>query len=283
MNKIPLNTTNIYYFSQLAKYQNITKAAESLGLSQPSLSLALKNLENETNTKLCIRHKKGIKLTPTGETLLLESKTVLDQLLQLKNKVQARPKEIIGNIKIGCHPSVGLYSLGLFLPKLLTDHPKLSINLTHDLSRNIVKKVLDFSVDIALAINPIPHPDLIIKPLTKDKIRLWESSIIKKKHELILANTELNQSQTILRKLTKNNYKVMHVDNLEVLTQLTISGLGIGILPEKNVAIFNKKNVLKKIRRSPIFIDELCLIYHVENKHLASTQTCSNYIKQSFL
>lgn len=281
MHTAPLNTTNIYYFNQLAKYKNITKAAKNLGLSQPSLSLALKNLEKETNTKLCIRHKKGIKLTPSGEILLLESKIILEHLQQLKSKIQTRSTEITGGIQIGCHPSVALYSLKLFLPKLIKDHPKLSINLTHDLSRNIVNQVLDFSVDIALAINPIKHPDLIIKPLCKNEVGLWENPNKLNSKPLILADTRLNQSQNILKKLKKNTYQIMQVDNLEVLTQLTIAGLGTGLLPEPVVNIFNKNNKIKKVKSSPIIIDELCLVYHVENKYLASIQTCINYIKNS--
>lgn len=74
----------------------------------------------------------------------------------------------------------------------------------------------------------------------------------------------------------------MHINNLEVLTQLTISGLGLGILPERVVSIFNKNKRLKKVKNSPIFIDELCLVYHVETKNLASTQTCIHYIKKAF-
>lgn len=214
--------------------------------------------------------------------MLLESKNILEQLEQLKNKVQVRPQEVTGQLKIGCHPSVALYSLNLFLPDLIKQNPKLSINLIHNLSRNIINQVLDFSVDIALAINPIKHPDLIIKKLTKDEVSLWESKKLQKNSNLILDNTELTQSQIILNKLKKHNYNIMHIDNLEVLTQLTIAGIGLGILPEKVTSLFNKSKILKKVKNSPVFIDELCLVYHVENKHLASIQTSVNYIKTGF-
>src|SRR5258708_6633375 len=128
---------DLQYFLEVAQTLNISRAAERLGISQPSLSLSIKRLESALGTALLVRSKSGVQLTQSGHKLTITARQLLGEWDKLLSETSRNDDTISGRYTIGCHSSVALYTLPHFLAKLLKDHPNLEIKLNHDLSRKI--------------------------------------------------------------------------------------------------------------------------------------------------
>src|SRR6266404_5704242 len=124
------SSSDLTYFLEIAHLGNLTHAANRLGVSQPSLTLAMQRLEQSVGTGLFIRSRQGVKLTKAGDRLLLEARKLVSQWEELRQQTLDSMNEIQGAFVLGCHSAVAHYSLPLFLPSLLASHPKLEVTLT---------------------------------------------------------------------------------------------------------------------------------------------------------
>ncbi len=273
---------DLNYFISVAQLGSLSKAAMQLGIAQPSLTLAMQRLEHNVGTSLFIRSRQGVTLTKAGERLLTDSRELMQRWESLKSQVLSTTNEVRGRFVIGCHPSVAIYSLPLFLPKLLEDNPALEIHLVHDLSRTITQKVVGLEIDVAIVVNPVPHPDLVIKSLCKDEVTLWKSANLKNE-DVLISEPSLLQTQDLMRKLTKQGRKfrrTIECSNLEVIVHLALSGAGQAILPERVAR--SENTALKPVPGAPKFHDEICLIYRSEHRNVRTIQALSAAIQNGF-
>ncbi len=275
-----ISPSDLSYFIEIAKTKNLSRAAERIGISQPSLTLAIKRIELSLKTEVFIRSKKGVYLTPAGKSLLKHSKVMMQYWEQLKSEALASINEVSGKISLGCHPSVGLYTLDKFLPNIFEEYPNLELSLHHDLSRNISERVISLEIDIGLVINPIKHPDLIIQNLLEDSVTLWSTKQKKKilnyrsGDAILLCDPALIQTQDILKKLKKRGLKFSRVitsGNLENIANLTAASAGIGIIPSRIAKKIAGNNIMT-INGAPKFKDTLSVIYRMENRNIKSLQ-----------
>jgi DNA-binding transcriptional LysR family regulator len=270
----------IHGFIEIARCLNITKAAQSLGVTQPTLSQSLKKLEDNIGEKLVTRSKKGVELTLAGKTFLIHARTLIDYWERAKSQTQSSLIDVKGNIKIGCHPSVGIYTLDKFLPDLMRTYKKLEFTLEHQLSRAICSKVINHELELGLVINPIKHPDLVLIKLLEDEVKIWHRK--GKAEEVLICHPELLQTQHILKKLKRRKKgfeRTITSNSLEIITTLTREGAGYGVIPSRVVSMFNHKKDLRPLKDSPVFKDELYLIYRVENKNIEYIKTIKESIK----
>jgi DNA-binding transcriptional LysR family regulator len=282
---------DIRYFLEVATTGNISRASERLGISQPSLSLAIKRVEESLGVKLLLRNKNGVQLNQSGKKFSIEAKALLNQWEQIKSQTISSQEEVIGHYSIGCHPSVALYSLPYFMEDLLSNNPALDISLKHDLSRKITEAVISFQVDFGIVVNPVSHPDLVIKNLATDKVTLWTSSKpsinqdAKKGNGVLICDPDLLQTQSIFKKLDKKGFKfsrTITTKSLEVISALVSSRAGVGILPSR-VALLDKKKALKPLSESsPFFNDKICLIYRADAQKTKAAKTIIAAISEFF-
>jgi DNA-binding transcriptional LysR family regulator len=280
------SSQDLQYFLEVANLENLSRAAETLGISQPSLSLAMQRLETIVGTALLIRHKRGVTLSKAGTQLLAHTRQLLQQWDTIKSQTLASTDAIQGKFIIGCHASVALHTLPKFLPALLKKNPKVEIELRHDLSRKITEQVINLKIDIGIVINPVRHPDLIIQHLDNDRISLWRGKTKNKNHDtnngqaILLCDPDMLQTQSILKQLKKENInynRILPSNNLEVIAVLTKNDCGIGILPGKVASIHQ----LIGIPKTPYFEDELCLLYRGENRNVKAIQVITDMIKET--
>lgn len=257
------NLTDLIYFLEVAKTGNITRASERLGVTQPSITLALKRLEEKTGIILLERSRKGTSLTRQGEGLFQIGERMLIEWERDTRMIAQGQKEPMGQYSLGIHTSVAQYTLGEFLPGLLEKFPELEFNLIHDLSRKITEQVISRSCDLGLVIDPIPHPDLVIHKLLTDEVTLFKHPAYK--GNVLILDPEIKQSQALLKNMRKTfDYKrEIHSSSLEVIRHLCESKAGMAILPTRVAALSEK---IKVVANAPTFKDELALIYRVERR-----------------
>ena len=118
---------DLAYFIEVAETQNISRASERLGISQPSVSLAIRRLEDELGVPILYRSKKGVQLTSAGKRLLLQARRLREEWKRVRTGAVNSFTQVEGYYRIGCHTSVALYSLDRFLPTTLCDFPNLEV------------------------------------------------------------------------------------------------------------------------------------------------------------
>lgn len=273
------NLTDLKYFLEVATTGNVTRASERLGISQPSLSLALQRIESKMGVRLLERSRTGVHLTRQGETLArTAARMLLDWERELRMIAQDQ-EDPMGIYSIGMHISVARYTLPHFLPGLLERFKGLEINLKHDLSRKVTEQVISRECDFGLVINPIPHPDLIMHKLLTDEVTLFRHTGYK--GDVLIFDPALKQSLGLMKNLRKSfDYKrQIHSSSLEVILSLCEASAGVAILPKRVVAGSEK---IRPIPSAPVFKDELFLIYRMEKKREKSFRPIIEAIKGAF-
>lgn len=259
------SATDLEYFLEVSKTLNISRAAERIGISQPTLTQSIRKLEAAVGAELLIRTRTGVKLTKPGQRISGQVLTLLESWATLQKEAQADEHELQGRFRVGVHPSVARYTLPQFFKELSRRAPRIEIELVHDLSRHITDAVINFQVDVGLVINPTEHPDLVLKKICDDQVTFFESK--DRYSNLLFGDPELIQTQWLLKKLKKSGLDFSNfvpAPNLEVVHRLVASGAGYGILPSRVAHCEPGTKLVTVDVKLPVFKDQLFLAYRKE-------------------
>ena len=158
--------SHLRYFQAIVASGSLTAAARQLRVSQPTLTVALRRLEEDLGTTLLVRHRDGIRPTSTGVELGRYAAEVLTLLDNARQRIHGLETGDVGSFVIGCHESLGAY----FLPGFFAEWaaPEIDISLSSGSSADVRDAVLAGTVHFGVVVNARPHPDLVIVDLFRD-------------------------------------------------------------------------------------------------------------------
>lgn len=272
--------TDLTYFYEVADALNFSHAAKKLGVSQPSLSIAISRLEKLLKVELFIRSNQGVTLTQPGQRLFNHVGELLEKWQETESSVQALNQEVSGKVMIGCHSSLISHMTHL-VTRFLETYPSLEIQVLNDTSLKTTQKVIDGSLDIGIVFEPIKHSDLIMHKIKNIEITFWISTEGNFDSSVIICDPQLTQIQFLLGEFKKrqNINRLCQVNNLEMAAQLTVAGAGIGILPACFVNL-GYETRLKRLAHAPLFHGEMYLIHRGENRKMLARKTVLSAIKK---
>ena len=280
------SSVEIQYFLEVASTLNISRAAERLGITQPTLSLSVQRLEHTVGTPLLLRSKTGVRLTKAGVRFASQGKNLIEQWERLRSETINEESEVRGRVSVGCHTSVALYSVGEFAPQLMQEYPQLELTFVHDLSRKITERVVSFEIDFGIVVNPVPHPELRLVQLCTDEQQLWRStgSFVK---DVLICEPALMQTQALMAKMKKSSgsfdyTRVIHSTSLEVVAALTAAGAGVGILPTRVAKREAGDKVKPYFTKGPIYEDKVFLVYRPDAQKNLAAKTVMRAIEAAF-
>lgn len=250
-------------FVTLAEVKNFTKTAELLLMSQPSVSLHVKNLEKEFQTKLFQRSPKYLKITPSGEILYDRAKQMITIYEQTRQEILDQQYTIKGDLKIAASFTIGEYILPPLLLDLQDEYPELNLQITIANTEEVVQSTRSHHVDIGLIEGQTNQKELIVTPFLEDELFIVTSNQhpLAQKEEATIA--DLQDQAWIMRENgsgTREYFNhVVRSNGLKVKSLLTISsnqgiketlinGLGMSILSGSVVARDVKQNNLSIIK-----------------------------------
>lgn len=277
-----ISPAEIRYLREIAHTRNLSRAAERLGITQPALTQALRRAETTLGLELFYRSKTGAVPTKAGERFLGEAELLLAQWQRMTAAARSAEEEVAGQFRIGCHPSVGVFSFPHFLPALQRAHPALDIQLVHGPSRHITAEVVCWRLDFGIVINPVRHPDLVIHELGLDTVTFFRSPG-KYNADVLLLQPDLQQSQTLVTKAEKQGLRfarTVESTSFETLLAVAEAGGGAVILPERVVR--SGRQILKRLSpNAPEVQDRLCLVYRADIRSSAAAKAIIDSIRKA--
>ncbi|NYT25084.1 LysR family transcriptional regulator [Alcaligenaceae bacterium] len=164
-----MDLQHIRSFVAVAREGNLTRAAEALFLTQPAVSIQLKNFQQELDLTLLVRTSKGLSLTADGQEILPLAERVLAAVRHLQERAAHMQTSMSGELSIGTTMNPEITRLGTFLSNLVTAYPRLQTKLHHGMTglvkSDILKGVLDAGYYVAGPEETIP-PELHALHLT---------------------------------------------------------------------------------------------------------------------
>ncbi|GAB6255058.1 LysR family transcriptional regulator [Peribacillus sp. NPDC101481] len=214
-------------FVTLVEVKNFTKTAEMLLMSQPSVSLHIKKLEEEFQTKLFLRSPKFLKVTLTGEILYDRAKQMITIYEQTRQDIQEHDSSIKGELKIGASFTIGEYILPSLLIDLQEDYPELELQVVIGNTEEIVQAVRLYKVDIGLIEGQTNEKELSVHPFMQDELFIVSSNnhVLSNKDEVEI--TDLHDQAWVTREVGSGTREylnhVIRSNGLKIKSILTIS------------------------------------------------------------
>jgi DNA-binding transcriptional LysR family regulator len=288
-----LNLDHLQYFQTIASCRSMTRAARVLRLSQPTLTVAMRKLEEALGTTLFIRERSGVRLTATGEELLRHATEVFALVDRAEQHIKDLESEEVGSFVLGCHESLGAYFLPGFMAGFLREFPRIELTLWNDVSVAVHQAVLGREVHFGLVVNPASHPDLVIVELFHDSVDLFvatehpEPPTSRRLHartasdadpDLAAAKRRLlegpllfaprfSQWRTLVEQLAAEGLaprRRLSCGSHELVKSLALAGIGVAILPRR-IAAYGEPGRLRRLHPSlPSFPDTICLVYRAD-------------------
>jgi LysR family hydrogen peroxide-inducible transcriptional activator len=159
-----MTLTELRYIVALAQEQHFGRAAERCHVSQPTLSIAVKKLEEELGV-LFERGKQKILPTPLGDKIVSMAARVLEQAAAIKDVAEAGKDQLEGPIALGTLPTIGPYLLPQFIPLLQETSNKLSLYVEEGGITDLASKLRNGDLDAILVTAPFAEADVVVQPL----------------------------------------------------------------------------------------------------------------------
>lgn len=143
------------FFYAVAEYKSFSKAAENLYISQPAISHAIKELEEQLNTKLFIRNNKNVSLTEDGEKLLYYIKGAFDNILMGERVLKEKENDLTGIIRIGIYSHISLFMLPKIMNEFSKKYPNAKFNIYSTSNMEMLEKLRNKELDFVILQYPI--------------------------------------------------------------------------------------------------------------------------------
>lgn len=163
------------YFLALAETGQVSKAALQCNVSQSSVTVALRNMEQTLDVPLFVRHSKGMRLTEAGERFVQHARSIGNAVSRAVDDIQATSSEVEGRLRLGVSETISAYLMPAILSTVEQRFPNLEIQVVEQDRASIEQGLLDGDIDLALLIvsNLTQVDDLEYHTMLKSPRRLW--------------------------------------------------------------------------------------------------------------
>ena len=159
----------------LAEEGHFGRAAAAVSVSQPALSVQIRELEAALGARLIERGPRAVVVTPTGREVLRRARRILDEVSEIE-QIGRWERGLAGRLRIGVIPTVAPYLLPLALPRLRARHLSLDLGVREAQTDRLVEEVHEGALDAAVVALPVSDADLVATPLFEDRFLLAGSA-----------------------------------------------------------------------------------------------------------
>ena len=160
-----MTLTELKYIVAVARERHFGKAAEACFVSQPTLSVAIKKLEEELELKLFERNASEVAVTPLGEEIVRQAQVVLEQAAAIKEIAKRGKDPLAGPLRLGVIYTIGPYLLPDLVRQVIERTPQMPLMLQENLTAKLLEQLRLGEIDCAILAEPFPDTNLAIAPL----------------------------------------------------------------------------------------------------------------------
>jgi LysR family hydrogen peroxide-inducible transcriptional activator len=239
------------YLESLSQTRHFGHAAEACAVSQPALSMQIKELEDELQLSLVERRKSGVELTEKGDEVARRARTILASVRDLIDYAKQQEGVLSGVLKLGAIPSIAPYLLPAALPELQRRFPGLILQLRETVTENLVRELVTGDLDVILVALPIDDPEVETHSLFDDKfilatkasssnkrLRHATADMLSDERLLLLEEGHCLRDQALsyCHMMTREARESFGASSLATIVQMVANGYGITLLPEMAIA-----------------------------------------------
>ena len=241
-----MNIKQLKAFTEVATNLSFVEAATKLHLSQPALSLSIRNLEESLGGKLLSRTTRSLVLTQEGKALLPVAKNILNQIDAAEREMKKRFSLELGHTSIAAMPSFAASVLPKIIKRFHSKYPHIKLSVEDVLSDTVIDMVSDDLVELGISFEPKHNSDLVFHPLYKDQFIVvlppshpltqshtisWDELL---KFELITLQSPSSVRELIEETLSQHNMTLnpaFDAHQLATVIRMVRDSLGVAIVP----------------------------------------------------
>jgi LysR family hydrogen peroxide-inducible transcriptional activator len=249
---VDLTLRQLRYFVALAETQHFGQAALRCHVTQPALSMQIKELEETLGAPLIERARRGALLTPAGIEVARRARAILQAVQDLEEVACQRATPLAGPIRLGVIPTIGPYLLPSVLPRLHAEFAQLQLSLHESQTQVLIKELLAATLDLLILALPLDDPEIEELPLFEDvfALALPATHPLGARHDV--AQTDLRGERLLLLEeghcLRDQTLAVgqaggaselgdFRASSLATVVQMVANGYGCTILPQLAVPV----------------------------------------------
>ncbi len=251
-----MTLTELKYIVAVARERHFGRAAEACFVSQPTLSVAIKKLEDELNVQIFERGTSEVSVTPIGEQIVTQAQRVLEQTLAIKEIAKQGKDPLVGPLRLGVIYTIGPYLLPTLVKQMIKRVPQMPLMLQENYTLKLIELLKQGEIDVAIMALPFPETGLMVRPLYDEPFvvampsgHAWENRArsiaedLKQETMLLLGSGHCFRDHVLgvcpeLMRFSQNAdgiQKTFEGSSLETIRHMVASGVGITVLPRMSV------------------------------------------------
>ena len=251
-----MTLTELKYIVAVARERHFGRAAEACFVSQPTLSVAIKKLEDELNVQIFERGASEVSVTPIGDQIVTQAQRVLEQTLAIKEIAKQGKDPLVGPLRLGVIYTIGPYLLPTLVKQMIKSVPQMPLMLQENYTLKLIELLKQGEIDVAIMALPFPETGLMLRPLYDEPFvvalpsgHAWENrpkidaDDLKQETMLLLGSGHCFRDHVLgvcpeLMRFSQNAdgiQKTFEGSSLETIRHMVASGVGITVLPRTSV------------------------------------------------
>jgi DNA-binding transcriptional LysR family regulator len=236
-------------FLEVAKRGSVSRAAEILYVTQPTLTARLHGLEKELDERLFVRTRHGMRLTDSGRAFLPFAERAVRAVREGRDALEQVRSASAGHLVIASAPAVSTYLLPEILARFVTAHPRVEVAVRTGHSEDVLRMVLRDEVQLGLG-RALTHPEVELQPFHEEQLVLVVAPAHAFARKGRVRMADVGGEQLIMFDRTSSYYEItqaaflsagvtlkqlMELDNIEATKKMVERGLGVALLPRASV------------------------------------------------
>ena len=233
------------YFEALARHGHFGRAAEASAITQPALSMQIKELEDTLGAQLFERGARQVRLTPLGSELAVRVRDILRSVDEIGDLARASDDRLVGRMRIGVIPTIAPYLLPRVIQSLGKQHPDLDIYMRETVTPKLIQELTEGRLDTAIVALPVSEPSLsevalfdedfvLVRPEADKDAAIPNKEKLREMRLLLLEEGHCfrDQALSFCDMGTSQPREMLDGSSLSTLVQMVSSGIGVTLLPE---------------------------------------------------
>jgi LysR family transcriptional regulator, hydrogen peroxide-inducible genes activator len=245
---INVTMRQLRYFDALARHGHFGRAAEACSISQPALSMQIKEMEEALGGPLLERSARQVALTRFGEELAGRVRDILRSVDELGDFARASRDRLAGRLRIGMIPTIAPYLLPRIIGNLTRMHPELDIQVRETLTPRLIEELDEGRLDTAILALPTSEPSLtevalftenflLVRPRKDEGTPVPSSEMLREMRLLLLEEGHCFRDQALSFCKSSPPREMLDANSLSTLVQMVSAGIGVTLIPEMAVSV----------------------------------------------